>query len=72
MFRTLTQSYWGTVTKEQIKKTQREWILYRDAWVEFMRIHCPDINENSIKTILTEERAEQLSDFTPDSKSEEN
>jgi uncharacterized protein YecT (DUF1311 family) len=56
--------YWhGTVTKEGVKETQREWIHYRDSWVSFCQSVYPAIGANSIKTVLTRTRAEMLRDF---------
>jgi uncharacterized protein YecT (DUF1311 family) len=54
---------WGTVTKEGIKKTQRKWIQYRDAWATFAKVKCAQVDENSLKTIITKERIEQLKGF---------
>ena len=33
---------YGTVTREDVKKTQREWIKYRDAWLALARAHGAD------------------------------
>jgi uncharacterized protein YecT (DUF1311 family) len=54
---------WGTVTKEGIKSTQRKWIRYRDAWVVFGGVRCPEITDTSWKTLITRERIAQLQDF---------
>jgi uncharacterized protein YecT (DUF1311 family) len=54
---------WGTITKEGIKETQRQWIQYRDAWVIFGAIRCPKMTSDSWRTMITKERIEQLEDF---------
>ena len=56
---------YGTVTKDQIRQTQKKWIAYRDAWVRFGKIKCPNSNGETIKTIVTKERIEQLREFLP-------
>ncbi|HWK05087.1 MAG TPA: lysozyme inhibitor LprI family protein [Puia sp.] len=57
---------WGietTVTKEGIRSTQRKWILYRDAWVDFGAVRCPGVTDISWKTLITKERVSQLQSF---------
>ena len=54
---------WGTVTKEAIRSAQRSWIKYRDAWVVFGAVRCPQLSETSWKTLLTKERTRQLQNF---------
>ena len=61
--KTKDMSIWGTVTKEGIRDTQREWIKYRDAWVAFCRIKYPDVTQSSIETFLTAIRIEMLKEF---------
>lgn len=56
---------WGTVTKEQIKLVERKWIPYRDVWVSFSCIRCPNLSESALKTLLTKERITQLKEFLP-------
>ena len=51
---------YGTVTKESIKTTQRQWIKYRDAWITFCKSKYPAIDSLSLKTWLTNTRIEQL------------
>ena len=53
----------GTVTKEGIKAAQRKWIPYRDAWVAFGAVRCPGVTDISWKTMVTQERVEQLKVF---------
>ncbi len=57
---------WGTVTQENIKATQREWIGYRDAWVRFGAVRCPKISAVSWKMMITLDRIEQLKEFAYD------
>jgi len=54
---------WGTVTKEKIKKVQRAWLKYRDAWVEFAKHKYPTVSSASWKVWLTRDRVEQLKLF---------
>ena len=54
---------WGTVTKEGIRSTQRKWIRYRDAWVEFGAVRCPGVTAASWNTMITQERIAQLREF---------
>jgi len=53
----------GTVTKEQIKITQQEWLKYRDAWVEFAKIRYPGIPSYSIAAWFTKKRIHMLKAF---------
>jgi len=58
-----TDVVWGSVSKKGIQDTQRKWIRYRDAWVEFCHKRFPNAQSNSIKTILTYLRVEVLKQF---------
>jgi len=44
---------------------ERKWLPYRDAWVSFGKIRCPQLSEFALETILTEERISQLKEFLP-------
>lgn len=57
-------SWWGTVTKDNIKITQRAWLKFRDAWVTFAKQKYPSVPAVAWKTWLTRERVEQLKSFT--------
>jgi uncharacterized protein YecT (DUF1311 family) len=57
---------WGTVTQEGIRSTQRTWIRYRDAWVIFGAVRCPEMTAASWKTLITKERMIQLENFADD------
>ena len=59
----IQQPQWGTVTKESIRSAQRSWIKYRDAWVVFGAVRCPQLTETSWKTLITTERIGQLQAF---------
>lgn len=54
---------WGTTTKEGIKKTQRAWLKYRDAWVDFAQQKYPEVLAVSWKTWLTQNRITMLEEF---------
>jgi uncharacterized protein YecT (DUF1311 family) len=56
----------GAITKEGIKKTQKKWILYRDAWVSFGTAKCPEASSISLKTLITKERVKQLQELSED------
>ena len=43
-----------------IKETERAWVKYKDAWVNFGQTKCPSIPVDSWKTIITKERIEEL------------
>lgn len=57
---------YGTVQLATIKEAQRIWITYRDAWVAFGKIRCPQLPAEAWKTMLTLERIVQLKEFTGD------
>ena len=46
-----------------IKKTERTWIHYKDSWVSFGHTRCPNISENTWKTLITKERIIQLKEL---------
>lgn len=54
---------WGTVTQDNIRKVQKAWLQYRDAWVKFGAIRYPHVTVVSWKTWLTRERIKQLQNF---------
>lgn len=58
-----TKLWWGTVTPEGIRETQRSWIRYRDAWVAFAANRYPSVSAASVKTYFTRERADILKAF---------
>jgi uncharacterized protein YecT (DUF1311 family) len=52
-----------SITSAGIQKTERAWINYRDAWIDFAQFKCPNANTTNWKTLLTNERAKQLADL---------
>lgn len=54
----------GTITREGVKKTQRAWIKYRNAWLEFARQKYPQVQSESWEAWLTQQRIEMLKEFT--------
>ncbi len=58
-----TLAIYGSVTKAGVRKTQRKWLLYRDAWAHFGTIKCPTSTEFWWKTMITKERIIQLQDL---------
>ncbi|EHL30397.1 lysozyme inhibitor LprI family protein [Legionella drancourtii] len=49
-----------TVTINGIQKTERAWIKYRNAWVDFGYMKCPEISAISWNALITKERVIQL------------
>lgn len=45
---------------EQIRATQRLWLVYRDAWVAFAALRYPQLPADSLKALLTQWRIKQL------------
>jgi uncharacterized protein YecT (DUF1311 family) len=56
-------SVWGSISREGVRITQRQWIRYRDAWVVFGAARCPGMSADSWKTLITKERIGQLRNF---------
>lgn len=52
-----------TITSKGIKETERQWLNYRDAWVDFGRLKCPNVSAESWKTLITKERIKQLEEL---------
>jgi hypothetical protein len=52
----------GTVTPDGIRKTQRAWLPYRDAWAEFGRVLHPKVPAVGWKAWITKERTEMLAE----------
>ncbi len=60
-----TENRYGTVRKAGIRETQRAWLKYRDAWVEFAKLRYPAVKPEAWKTLSTGRRTEELEDFLP-------
>ncbi len=54
---------WGTVTRESIGKSEKEWHRYRNAWIAFARQKYPSISEQSWKVWLDQQRVTTLNRF---------
>jgi hypothetical protein len=50
----------GTVTPDGIRKTQRAWLPYRDAWADFGRALHPGVPAFGWKAWITKERTQML------------
>ncbi len=50
----------GTITKDSIKRTQRKWIQYRDAWIAFAALKYPHLAQERLNTFLTRQRSAHL------------
>ena len=54
-----------TTTKPQdIRKTQRAWLIYRDAFVRFALVAAPALNQDAVLTRLTHLRTAQLDELS--------
>lgn len=54
---------WGTVTRESVRKSQDEWLRYRNAWIAFGREKYPSVSEESWKAWLDQDRTVMLKRF---------
>jgi uncharacterized protein YecT (DUF1311 family) len=45
---------------ERIRNTERAWLAYREAWVEFGGLKWPKVSADSWRTWLTQERTAEL------------
>lgn len=50
----------STVTPGGVRETQRAWIKYRDAWVQFGTVKYPRISADTWRTTLTRTREAML------------
>jgi len=53
----------GTVTQSGIRKAQRAWLPYRDAWIAFAAVKYPQVSASSVQAALTRQRTKELQDF---------
>lgn len=56
-------NFWGTVTKHDIKESQKAWLKYRDAWVVFAKQKYPSVSAAAWKTWLTLTRTARIKSF---------
>jgi len=54
---------WGTITRESVRKSQDEWLRYRNAWIAFGRQKYPSVSEQSWKAWLDQDRTVMLNRF---------
>jgi hypothetical protein len=57
------RTQWGTVTRASIRKSQEEWLRYRDAWIAFGKSKYPGVTEQSWKAWLDIDRTVTLNRF---------
>jgi uncharacterized protein YecT (DUF1311 family) len=50
----------STINKDGIRETQREWLVYRDAWVRFASQKFPNVTPASIIAALSQRRITEL------------
>jgi uncharacterized protein YecT (DUF1311 family) len=53
----------STVTRAGIRSTQRQWLVYRDAWVAFARARYPAVPADAWLTRLTQRRTALLREW---------
>jgi hypothetical protein len=58
-----SDTQWGTVTRQGVKKSEDEWRRYRDAWIAFGREKYPGVSEQSWKAWLDIDRTVMLKRF---------
>jgi len=51
---------WSTVKAEGVRKTQRLWIRYRDAWAALAKVRYPKLATDALEARLTDERTQEL------------
>jgi hypothetical protein len=56
-------SKWGTITRESVRKSQDEWLRYRNAWIAFGRQKYASVNEQSWKAWLDQDRTVMFNRF---------
>lgn len=54
---------WGTITRESVRKSQDEWLRYRNAWIAFGRQKYPGVSEQSWKAWLDQDRTVMFNRF---------
>jgi hypothetical protein len=54
---------WGTITRESVRKSQDEWLRYRNAWIAFGRQKYPSVDEQSWKAWLDQDRTVMFNRF---------
>lgn len=55
--------YAGAVDKNGIRDTQRLWLKYRDAWMDFGAVHYPSVTSHTWAALLTARRNAQLQEL---------
>jgi hypothetical protein len=54
---------WGTITRESVRKSQDEWLRYRNAWIAFGCEKYPSVSEQSWKAWLDQDRTVMFNRF---------
>ena len=50
------KSKYGAVPPESLRTAELVWLKYRDAWVQFAKLHYPSVSTESWLTLLTRDR----------------
>ncbi|MGE4282026.1 MAG: lysozyme inhibitor LprI family protein [Magnetospirillum sp.] len=58
----------GEPKPEGIRKVQRAWVKYRDAWLDFVKVARPEISPQAMANWQTRHRIGQLRTITGDAK----
>ena len=56
----LPEPQFGTIRFEGIQRTQRVWLVYRDAWVAFGKVKYPKVAPNAWRAYFTRKRIAML------------
>jgi hypothetical protein len=54
---------YGTVTPVGVRRVEKVWLRYREAWVRFGKVKYPDVSADSWRVWLTRRRIEMLKEF---------
>ncbi len=55
----------GTVTRDDVRATQRAWLAYRDRFAAFAALAAPSVPPEVLKAVLTAQRTAQLVALAP-------
>lgn len=61
---TASKDHYGTVTADGIRKAQRAWLPYRDAYIRFATAAAPGVSRDAVLARLTRLRLAQLDELT--------
>jgi uncharacterized protein YecT (DUF1311 family) len=59
-----TTSFASTISKQNVRQTQRSWLYYRDCWVHFAQARYPGLDPTLLSAYLTRQRIDQLAELS--------